>query len=192
MRQQFKATIMDFTHRLYRCVNTRVVLVEQNIFSQHAWTFLLDFFTQMVLKGAVVNRVYCFCFLWRRWTRSFPQFGLFFWLWSIMVNRGSIHGQKSIPNSCESVSNSSKQSRGNVRQFRIYSTEISLGTHLIEILKNPSSFTIMFCARSYEMSTVIAISLIFNLRFPIIRSHIFRWFFGSLMSEAVHCEIHLQ
>ena len=48
VREEFKAKFMDFSHRLYGCVNMRIVLVEQNFFSQHSWTFLLDFFKQTV------------------------------------------------------------------------------------------------------------------------------------------------
>ena len=44
-------------------------------------------------------------------------------------------------------------------------------------------FAWMFCARSYEMPAVSAISLIFNLRFPIIISHIF-----SMLSWIVDVE----
>ena len=48
--------------------------------------------------------------------------------------------------------------------------------HFANILENPSSFTIMFYGRSYEMPIVAAIYLIFNLRSPIIRSRIFSMF----------------
>ena len=81
--------------------------------------------------------------------------------------------QKCPKNCYESAPNSFKQSREIVSRSRFFSTRSSLVIYLAEILENPSSFTIMFCACSYEISTVSAISLIFNLRSPIINFHIF-------------------
>ena len=95
-------------------------------------------------------------------------------------------------NSFKSVSNNYKQLREIVSRFYFCSTESSLGTHLAEILENPTSFTIMFWACLYQMPTVSAISLILNLRSPIIRSHVFNVFLGRWilsrprMSSAAH------
>ena len=45
-------------------------------------------------------------------------------------------------------------------------------THLADTFENSRSLTIMFCVRSYEMPTVSAISLLFNLLSSMIMSHI--------------------
>ena len=42
----------------------------------------------------LIHRQNCFCYLWRGWSRSFLLFVLLFWLWSIMLNPGFIHGHK--------------------------------------------------------------------------------------------------
>jgi hypothetical protein len=96
-----------------------------------------------------------------------------------MVNPSFIYSHKShnlSKKSCGSASNISIHSREIVRLIRFRSTESNLGTHLADTLGNPSSLAMMFCVRSYELAIVSAISLMVNLRSPIIRSHTFAIF----------------
>ena len=105
MRQQFKLIIMDFNHRLYGCVNMRVVLVEKNFFSAcldvSPWLLLVN---DVKRCNSKLSLPFCpFRYNPPGWHPLNPRkqmpslFGLLFWLWSIMMILGFIHGHKHQP-----------------------------------------------------------------------------------------------